>query len=184
MQTTEHVFAFFGFSAGGALEMDAPATISNVRVTGNDTVVYAPSGVAIASGMVADFDGDPDPVVIADSEISGNSVVARSDTGAAEIFGAGIQNAGFMQLDGDMVRANTATLRAPSGLARGGGIWNDAFPGGPPVSLSVTNSRVTQNALVGGPGAVLQGGGLFTGFPVTLVNTTIDHNSPDNCSGC
>jgi hypothetical protein len=38
--------------------------------------------------------------------------------------------------------------------------------------------------LSGLPGAVLQGGGLYTEVPVTLQQTRIEDNIPDQCVGC
>ena len=181
MQTTANVFAMFGFSAGGALEFDGPATLSRVRVSGNSTVVHA-AGDAIGSGALNNFFSDA-PALVEDSVISGNSVVARSDSGAGEIFGAGVLNAGQLELRGDDVRGNTAIVAASSGLAQGAGIWNGVYPGGPPVALTISDSKVMLNALVSGPGVTLLGGGLFTTDPVTLSNTRITHNAPNDCSG-
>jgi len=43
---------------------------------------------------------------------------------------------------------------------------------------------VTNNSLTGSPGITLQGGGLFTTLPVTLHNSVISGNIPDQCFGC
>ena len=46
------------------------------------------------------------------------------------------------------------------------------------------NTSVTRNVLQGSAGISLQGGGLFTTSPVTLTNTQIALNRPDQCVGC
>jgi hypothetical protein len=50
---------------------------------------------------------------------------------------------------------------------------------------SLTNdSAITHNTLAASPGITVQGGGLFTLLPVTLTNSLIAGNVPDQCSGC
>jgi hypothetical protein len=81
------------------------------------------------------------------------------------------------------VTGNNVTANAPAGSAHGGGILNDSF-GGPPPSLTLTDSAVVANKLTASPGITPQGGGLFTAFPVTLTRTVIAGNKPDQCFGC
>jgi hypothetical protein len=52
------------------------------------------------------------------------------------------------------------------------------------VRLALVDSAVTRNTLTAGPGITVQGGGLFTLFPVTLTNSVIAQNVPDQCYGC
>jgi hypothetical protein len=40
------------------------------------------------------------------------------------------------------------------------------------------------NTLSASPGLTVQGGGIFTAFPVTLNNSRIANNTPDQCYGC
>jgi hypothetical protein len=71
----------------------------------------------------------------------------------------------------------------PSGFATGGGIVNGFFGG--PAPLTLQDSRIINNVLSGSAGITLSGGGIYTvGFPVTLTNTVVAHNSPDDCEGC
>jgi hypothetical protein len=42
---------------------------------------------------------------------------------------------------------------------------------------------VIGNTLSASPGLTVQGGGLFTSFPVTLDHSRIAHNHPDQCAG-
>ena len=80
----------------------------------------------------------------------------------------------------------TRTPRQPAGrrVRPGAGIWNGVLFNPPPVQLALVNTRVEQNTLAATPGVALQGAGLFTEFPVTLTNSRIEGNSPDDCTGC
>ncbi|MGO8722005.1 MAG: hypothetical protein ACLQRM_04570, partial [Acidimicrobiales bacterium] len=63
----------------------------------------------------------------------------------------------------------------------------DAVTGSsPPVQLALVNTSVTHNVLQGGQGVSLQGGGLFTASPatLTLTDSQIAFNHPDQCFGC
>jgi hypothetical protein len=82
------------------------------------------------------------------------------------------------------VSDNTARADGPTGIAQGAGIWNGIDLSGPPVELTLQDSSVTGNVLVAHDGIVRQGGGLFTNTPVTLTNTNITLNRPDQCVGC
>jgi hypothetical protein len=42
---------------------------------------------------------------------------------------------------------------------------------------------VIGNTLSASPGLPVQGGGLFTAFPVALSHSQIAHNHPDQCAG-
>lgn len=153
-----------------------------------DNVARAVSaGSAAADGGGLENDG---PATIRDSVIARNSVVAEA-AGAALAEGGGIANAGQLTLERTLVLNNRAVARGaggplpfgePSG-ARGGGIWNASF-GGPPPTLTLTNSAVVGNSLDAPAGFVRHGGGIFTRFPVTLGRTLVAGNRPDECFGC
>jgi hypothetical protein len=195
-----HAIATVGSSAhvgpsGSALDIDGPGTISNTHITGNTTVVTSPDGVADAGGAVfggysadngAVFSGPnaTQPALIVDSVISGNSVRAVSTTGVAKVHGGGILNNGQLALRNDRISNNSGDASGPAGYARGGGIWNGAVIFAPPVELILENTNVTDNVLTASPGLAVQGGGLFTAFPVTLDNSRIARNTPDDCYGC
>jgi hypothetical protein len=87
----------------------------------------------------------------------------------------------------DVISGNVARAEGPTGAAQGGGIWNglDVITGAlPPVQLTLVNTSVTRNVLEGSAGISLQGAGLFTTSPMTLTNTQIALNRPDQCVGC
>jgi hypothetical protein len=60
------------------------------------------------------------------------------------------------------------------------------FRGQAPVQLTLQGTDVTSNSLTGSPGFTVRGGGLYTKSPatVTLRNSLIAYNVPDQCSGC
>ena len=86
------------------------------------------------------------------------------------------------------MNGNTADAGGASGSARGGGIFDVAFPfgpDGPPGGpLVLQNSKLTDNALTG-QGFTPQGGGLYIqNEPLTSTNSVIAKNTPDQCFGC
>jgi hypothetical protein len=172
--------------AGTALEAHGGGTITNVQVVDNVSVISAPDGDAVATGAVAvyNFDGDPQPLRFVDSVISGNHAVASSATGMATTQGAGIFNNSLLELRNVVVDHNIGKAAAPTGAAEGGGIWNGVAVSGPPVELTLKDSRIVNNALIGAPGIERRGGGLFTTLPVSLTRTRIAGNVPDQCFGC
>lgn len=170
---------------GGAVEFDGGGTLSNVHIVGNSSVVRSPDGDALVAGSlgVFDFENSPDLLRLIDSTIAGNDAVARSDTGSATVMGGGVFNNSLLDLRRTVVSHNSGRASAPGGAAQGGGIWNGVFLSGPPVELSLTDSLITGNALLGGSGIERQGGGLYTTEPVTRTRTPIFGNTPDQVFG-
>ena len=174
--------------SGDAIGIDGPSkggpgpqTISHVRFTGNTTLVTSEDGEAWA-GTGAIFNGSA--TRLTHSVISGNRVTARSAEGSAIAFGGGIVNGGpRLVLQHDLIEDNHARATGPDGFARGGGIWN-GFPFlEKPPRLTLEHTRVIGNTLSASPGLPVEGGGLFTTFPVTLDHSRIAHNLPDQCFG-
>jgi hypothetical protein len=169
-------------AAGGiGIVFPNKATISNTSVTGNGVSATAPSGMAAASAGAMQA---PD-TMLSNSVISDNRVIASSQTGSATVHGAGIEHGnGLLEIHDTTITNNTAHATGPTGEALGGGIWNDLFfPPPPSPQLILENTTVNDNALTASPGITIDGGGLFTTFPVTIRNSTIRHNEPDNCFG-
>jgi hypothetical protein len=126
-------------------------------------------------------------MLIENSLISDNSVTAFATGGPATVNGAGLTNQGPLELRNTRIDHNIGAATGPAGAAEGGGIWNGAlipFSEGPPVELTLTNSTISGNLLSGTSGITIRGGGLFTSFPVTIDNSRISGNAPDQCSGC
>jgi hypothetical protein len=171
--------------SGSAIDVAGLATISDTRITDNVTIVTSHSGEAAASGGgIYSFGAASEPIMIRDSVISDNTTIASSTRGSALVLGAALLNDGRLVLRNDRIANNTGIARAPSGSARGGGIWNGTIYNPPPIELTVISTSVTGNVLRGSSGITLKGGGLFTTFPVTLSHSLIARNSPDNCFGC
>jgi hypothetical protein len=171
------------YGDSGGAELNTDATISNTRFSGNNVTATSSSGAAFAAAgasVTAAFE----LMTISDSVISGNSVTATT-TGPSTVDGGGIVNLGALTLRHTSVGGNIATASGQSGPATGGGISNRSVPNGPPaVRLTLVDSAVTHNTLAASPGITRQGGGLFTLFPVTLTNSVITQNVPDDCFGC
>jgi hypothetical protein len=92
---------------------------------------------------------------------------------------------GELELRNTTVSENAGTASGPTGEAQGGGIWNGAFdPTSPSPELTLLASALTHNSLAASSGITPQGGGLFTTVPVTLDDSVIASNSPDQCFGC
>jgi hypothetical protein len=168
-------------SGGIGIGYPSQATISKTSITRNVVSATAPSGSAFAeAGGI-----QTTSTVLGNSLVSGNRLTASSKTGSASVHGAGIQHGnGTLQVSGTTISGNTGTATGPSGEAHGGGIWNDAFfPGPPSPRLTLVGTTVTNNSLTASPGITVHGGGLFTTFAVSLTNSTISGNSPDDCFG-
>jgi hypothetical protein len=168
----------------GAGELNAsPTTVTDTRFIANTVIVGAPDGTADAAAgalVTAGFE----PIALSDSVVSGNRVSATTTSGTANGEGAGMANIGLLTLRNTIVTDNAATVTGPGGVAQGGGIWNGPAPDGPPVELTLIDSALVHNILTASAGISVQGGGLFTTAPVTLKDTTIAENSPDQCQGC
>jgi hypothetical protein len=179
--------------AGSALELDGGGTISGTRIDGNFAISTSPGGLADTNGGLAIFyfgnPGGAHLVTVRNSDISGNVTDSFSTTGSAQIEGAAVFNNSLLVMRNDHVSDNVGRAEAPTGVAQGGGMWNgvDASTGAsPPAQLTLVNASVTDNVLEGRAGVTLQGGGIFTASPatLTLTNTRIRFNRPDQCFGC
>jgi len=113
------------------------------------------------------------------------SQIAPALAAANNVSGGGINVFGPTTLRNSTVSGNTVDANGASGSARGGGIYDgfnsDGPPGGP---LVLQNNKVTANTLSGAR-LLLQGGGIYLqGRPITLTNSLITQNVPDQCFGC
>jgi hypothetical protein len=172
-----------GDAEGDSAAGEMAGTISNTRLTGNTVTVRSASGTAIGLAGATIVMG-----TLTNSVVSANHVFASSPTGNVVLAGGGLQMGGPLTLQNTTVRRNTGHATGLSGSAQGGGISDVDLsgigqpPGGP---LTLTNSRVVRNRLSGSPAITLQGGGIAaTNNPVTLSNSLIAHNNPDQCDGC
>jgi hypothetical protein len=171
--------------AGTALELDGGGTIRDSHINGNDATATSPHGLAAVTGGLAvlTFEGSPSRVLVRRTSIEGNAVHASSGTGAATVQGAGVLNNSLLTLRDADVRRNTGIATAADGFAQGGGIWNGVLLSGPPVHLRLDRTPVTRNSL-SASGLEIDGGGLYTTQGVTLTDSPIRNNLPDQCFGC
>jgi fibronectin-binding autotransporter adhesin len=156
-------------------------SIADSRINGNTVTASAPDGTANA-GNGGGSDGNDVSNTITDSLFSGNHLTATTTTGTANVQGAGFSNFAVLTIRGTTFSDNSGTATGPSGSAQGGGLFDGTCCG--PGKLSLVDSAIVGNTLSGDPGITIQGGGLFTTVPVTLKNTVIANNIPDQCFGC
>jgi len=170
---------------GGIVEIDSAGDVRGLRIVHNTQILRARRRLAMMGGTLWSVNAESRPLVIADSVISGNVVIAINPDGAAWAFGGGIANDGLMIVWRTRVSGNVVRANGRSGWARGGGVWNDVLPGnGPPRLTLDPGTVVTGNVLRGGLGQKLTGGGVFTRRPVTIRGARIRRNVPNDCHGC
>jgi hypothetical protein len=170
-----------GNAAGDSGAGEWAGTVTNTRVFGNSV-----SASSVAGDANADAGGTILAGTMANSAISDNHLQASSPHGNAIDRGGGLVAADVITLRNTSVSGNTADASGLAGFARGGGIFDvDESPDGPSGGLlTLINSRVTGNALSGSAAITLQGGGVFATNPVSLMNSMIAGNVPDQCFGC
>jgi hypothetical protein len=161
----------------GAGEMGG--TIRDTHFTGNTVTVSSANGDANASAGAAIFAG-----TLTNSVVSNNHVSASSSNGTVTLIAGGLQSGGRLTLRHSAVSGNTGKATGRSGTAQGGGIFAALVPNGPPPGrLTLIDSTITNNALRGSPHITALGGGLFANFKLTLTNSSISGNTPNDCSG-
>jgi hypothetical protein len=177
---------------GGAFEFDGVVQITGSEFVGNTTTLVARAGDSVALAPVTALaivvtGADPGPSVVSHSLIADNLTTVVAPEGSGEVLGGGLTNDAQTVLVDVRVEDNKSVGRSERATLRGGGIWNGAVLGfvpDPPSQLTLVRSRIEDNDLAGPPGAVLQGGGLFTEVPVVRQQTRIADNDPDQCVGC
>jgi hypothetical protein len=180
-----HVFSSDanGVSGPSAFEADSNATITGVEVVGNEMRITTPTSDAAAVGAVGFFAGSV-PATMTNSIVADNTATANAPNGTATVQGAGIINDSDLTLTNVLTRDNRGVANGLGGFAQGGGIWNGSIFGGPTPTLALDHSGVVANTVSGSPGVTLQGGGIFTvGSPLTLTDSLVAHNAPDQCAG-
>jgi hypothetical protein len=179
--------------AGGAILNDGTGSLTDVDFSGNKSgyTMSADGTTAIWGGAIANFGS----LTVLGGTLASNDGVGSGggleNVGKATVTGAifdsntGQYGGGIANYLGTLDIANTTIERnvAPGNLSSqptlswGGGIWN---LGG---LVSVSASRVTLNS------AVADGGGIYNAgvaptyhSTVTVVNTVVVANQPDNCA--
>ena len=145
---------------------------SSIPASSNDTALAGAGGMEVNGAAT-----------IRDSRFAGNVVEANAPAGFAGTAGGGLSNFGQTILERTLVTGNSINVNATDGSTHGGGITNESLFGSTPT-LAITDSAITANKLTASPGITRQGGGLYTSFPITLTNTVLAGNQPDQCFGC
>lgn len=173
--------SFAGADSGAG---EISGTVAATRITGNTVDARSEGGdggafaSAIAGALV--FRG-----TMIESVVSDNHVGAESTNGVFVAGGGIIEDFAGVTLTDTVVSRNTAIAIGLSGSVRGGGIFDAAIDFGPPGGpLTLTRSRVERNAVSGGPGLTVLGGGIFTDNVVTSIDSVVAKNAPDQCVGC
>jgi CSLREA domain-containing protein len=157
-----------GVFNGCGAPLGGDMTLTGVTVRGNTdrgiencggTLTITNSTITQNTGGSGIVNRDNGTLILHGTQVSRNTT--RGD-------GGGIFNdLGTVTLEGSTVRLNTAS--------RGGGIFNRD-------SLTLIDSAVTQNTATSGLGS---GGGIFNdGGTVSITNSTVRRNNPDDCVGC
>jgi hypothetical protein len=172
----------FVVGVAGAIDVDGSLVLSDSTVGHNETSVSVPasSQATVIVGGAMDIDG---VATIRDSRFVGNSGSGSAPAGTVFAGGGAIANFGQTTLERTVVTSNSLSATGAAGSVQGGGIGEFSF-GGPPPSLALTDSVIAGNSLSANAGITVQGGGLFTTFPVTLTKMVIAGNKPDQCFGC
>jgi len=174
-----------GNADGSSGAGEISGTLTNIRMTGNTVDVRSATGSASGEGGGTHFDGG----TITNSLVTDNHVHVSSPLGEVAARGGGVDAAVGATLRNTTVSGNTVDASGKSGTVRGGGVFDAAFPDGPDGApggpLVLQNSSLTGNALTGSTSLILHGGGLYLeNEPLTIANTVIANNSPDQCFGC
>lgn len=168
------------FAEGDSGAGEIGSQVSGTILSGNSVTVTAANGPAIGFGGASIFRGSFTGSVIADNRVS-----ASSPAGSVYVVGGGlVADFGGISLIDTTVSRNTARGSGISGSVQGGGILDavtDGPPGGP---LSLTRSAVMENFLSASSGVSLAGGGIYSDNVVTLQDSVIANNRPDQCIGC
>ena len=179
--------AGFTIAFAGGIDVDDSTLVLERSVVSDNVVRSVSAGDAFADGGGLEVEG---VATIRDSVISHNRVVAQAAGGAIAV-GGGIANAGQLTLEHTQVSGNGASATGSGGLlggfpsaVQGGGIWNGGFGEPSTATLTLSNSSIVDNSLSAPGTFLIQGGGLFTAFPITLLHSKIKDNTPDQCFGC
>lgn len=156
---------------GGIFNNGGTLTVSNSSISGN-TAGYEGGGIfnngtlmvtnSSITGNTSQYTGggifNLGTLTIANSTISGNT---------GTLYSGGIDNEATLTITNSTISGNTAEL--------GGGIFNAR-------TLTISNSTVSGNT------ATFDGGGIYNfsiaGGTVSLTNTQVVNNTPDDCVGC
>lgn len=171
---------------GGGIVAKGELTILRSVITRNKVRVNsAGQGQSEAGGLSV----DTVTVHVGDSVISDNTAFLTAG-GAGQASGGGVLSLGNLTLDRSVIRGNSVRADVGGGdmpwgepsIARGGGVVN-LVDTDPPV-LVLRQSSVTGNVVTASTGVTRSGGGIYSLAPMTLTQSVVARNLPDQCFGC
>jgi hypothetical protein len=168
----------FGDSGAGEL---LSGEMTDTRLSGNSVTVRSSGAFAGAIAGAIIFRGELRNVVLTD-----NHVVVSAPNGGVFAAGGGlVEDWEGVSVTDSSVSRNSVEATGLAGSALGGGIFDATIENGPSGGpLNLTRVTVTHNVASGSSGLTVQGGGIFTDNVVTLVNSVMAKNAPDQCAGC
>ncbi|MDQ4023864.1 MAG: hypothetical protein M3217_00010 [Actinomycetota bacterium] len=155
------------FAVGGAVTNDATATVRSSHISDNTASCSASECTAIGGGAGTGF-GTLD---LRSNQVRNNTASCSASGCVAR--GGGLDNDfdGTLNVENSRLAGNEAI--APSGIARGGGLYNGSG------TTTVARSGVTGNLA---SGATAEGGGIYEGGgSVVLIKSRVSGNTPDDC---
>jgi hypothetical protein len=177
----------------GGIDVEGSLQLNNSQVDRNHLMASTSptSGANVAAlGGGIESGGETSTVMVNNSTLDDNATQSRSDNGGAFTFGGGLAEDDTVTVHHTEVANNSGSAFGSFGLAQGGGIINADYDNRLP-HLTLIASDLTGNAVSGGPGILVLGGGLFTAHPLALnsipaklVQDQITGNQPDQCFGC
>ena len=154
--------------SGAGLNSSGTATLTSSQVDDNTAETTHPQGGTVAGGGIVNFGS----LTLTSTQVKGNTAV-RTQPSTFPTQGGGINNGGTVTLITSQVTGNT--ISSTDGDVQGGGIYNDG-------TATLNTSGVTNNT-ASAPSGSAQGGGIFKASgSVTLNNSAVLGNHPNNCA--
>ncbi|PZR79636.1 MAG: hypothetical protein DLM65_10210 [Candidatus Aeolococcus gillhamiae] len=151
-------------AGGGVINAHGDMTVRGGEVRGN--TAHSSGGGGLSN--YGDQSGEQSTLRLIDTVVRDNTMSCQGCLAR----GGAITNNRTLIIESSALTRNRVS--SPGGTAQGGGIYNDAAG-----TASLTDSSVTLNIA---SGAVAEGGGIYNDGTVTLSNSTVRHNTPNNCS--
>ncbi|WP_327280851.1 MULTISPECIES: hypothetical protein [unclassified Streptomyces] len=156
------------FVEGGGIDSDGPATVNDTEISHNTAVFSGTTQTSADGGGIAN-DG---PLTLNHTRVTDNTVGVPENTDSFA-FGAGVAPFAEAEIEHSTISRNHAS--APGGTALGAVTTGNPVPG-ETTTLEVTDSVIAENT-TSAPGGLAVGGGLATGFPVSLTRTRVIDNT-------
>jgi hypothetical protein len=186
---TLHSFgsSFQADAGGGGLDSSvATSAIVDSVISHNQIFTSTALGaVGIVDG-VASLDFATSSFALTGSQITHNSAVAEGGVGGTNLEGGVVFSRGNLRLTSTQISDNTTAAHGVGNMeVAGGAVEAERFPGNP-SSLSLLRSTIANNtttASSSGEDASVQGGGIDTSVPLSIVSSTVSGNKASAVAG-